>query len=576
MLARLNSGDHGTSRSPRFDLRAPTDLFACNGGQIELSVGPHERRVRRPDFLAAWSHGDEQLDGPAVPSTASLRTGALIIATGQGLLVSRGPYGGKPLYYRQQGDGGVVVSSTLSAVVAEAGGSLPLDVEKLGCLALASAGNDPRSTVYHGVRRVLPCETILFAIRHSRSSIHLPPIPTQSSGEVREHAAALRDLLTLVVDEQVRRFHSLAVATGGGLDSGGLLALAVRASRAQASGGRCTGLTMHYASDGDDRPHLEVLLAALGAETIRVTPAELTPLSLDSFVQDAAPVTWPTTPMERLAGDRARAWGAEAIISGCGGDQVLDGDDRSFVERVRRGDCGAIRDAARLRVPWSSSGPSRVTGLVLRPLLRPFIPGWVLARRRREHVASRDATAWAGPRLRPLMRPTIEPPIGSESWTSWFACSPLMADAMDAAGQEECHSGLPQIDPYLDPRLVDLLASFPAEHLFAGDRQRGLYRLAMEGILPDSLRFRCDKASFEPLVAETLRAAGGTEGAVPQLLTMEASADLGLVEPAAFRSAFTRVASNGSTQRGWLGVWPMLAVEAFLRTRSSGPASRAA
>jgi hypothetical protein len=72
-----------------------------------------------------------------------------------------------------------------------------------------------------------------------------------------------------------------------------------------------------------------------------------------------------------------------------------------------------------------------------------------------------------------------------------------------------------------------------------------------------------DKASFEPLSHMTFAAAGGFAG-LRELLAMERMADLGLVEPREFRAAFERVVRGAPTTCGWLGVWPMLAVEGFL------------
>jgi hypothetical protein len=46
---------------------------------------------------------------------------------------------------------------------------------------------------------------------------------------------------------------------------------------------------------------------------------------------------------------------------------------------------------------------------------------------------------------------------------------------------------------------------------------------------------------------------------------MEATADLGFVVPAEFRRTFDRVVRRLPTARGWVEVWPMLSIEAFLR-----------
>ena len=178
---------------------------------------------------------------------------------------------------------------------------------------------------------------------------------------------------------------------------------------------------------------------------------------------------------------------------------------------------------------------------------------------------------WAGPRLRTVLE---ELPSSTDRAGDWFTALALSTDLMegaDARGQQEAVTGLRRVDPYLDPSFAGLLASIPPAKLFHEDRYRGLYSHAMKGILPDTVRLRSDKASFEPVPFEILESGGRAR--VEELLEMEALGDLGLVDPPAFRAAFARAGLAGSPV-GWLGVWPALSVEAFVRGRgrkSPGP-----
>jgi hypothetical protein len=80
-------------------------------------------------------------------------------------------------------------------------------------------------------------------------------------------------------------------------------------------------------------------------------------------------------------------------------------------------------------------------------------------------------------------------------------------------------------------------------------------------LLPDSLRLREDKASFEPASDELARAVCH-EPWFTALLRMEATGDLGLVLPRRFREAFGRFKDHRA-DRTWVEFWPALAVEAF-------------
>jgi asparagine synthase (glutamine-hydrolysing) len=177
---------------------------------------------------------------------------------------------------------------------------------------------------------------------------------------------------------------------------------------------------------------------------------------------------------------------------------------------------------------------------------------------------------WAAPRLRELL---AEPRGASrrEGWFSSLTTSTDLLEIADMRGQFEVAVGLPRVDPYLDDKMVRLLASFPPAELCHGHRYRGLFSLAMRGVLPDSVRLRPDKASFDPLPGAILGAVDPQ--VVRGLVGMEALADLGLVRPREFRDAFARV-ERGEGGGDWLDVWPALAIEAFVRGAPGTASSR--
>jgi hypothetical protein len=170
-----------------------------------------------------------------------------------------------------------------------------------------------------------------------------------------------------------------------------------------------------------------------------------------------------------------------------------------------------------------------------------------------------DEWSWAGPRLRVRLRER-RAPERKDHWST-LATFPALVDDADARGQQECETKLPRIDFYLDAELVEFMASVPPKMFFQGHRLRGLYRTAMIGLLPDSVRLRVDKASFEPANDELGRAVCD-EAWFHTLLRMEALGDLGLVEPTRFREAFAEFKAHRG-DRFWVEFWPALAVEAF-------------
>jgi hypothetical protein len=101
----------------------------------------------------------------------------------------------------------------------------------------------------------------------------------------------------------------------------------------------------------------------------------------------------------------------------------------------------------------------------------------------------------------------------------------------------------------------------------------GLYRRAMRGLIPESIRLRKDKAQGEPAHAEAILAARA-EPTLRELSSLAALADAGLVEPGPFRPLFESWLSavrrgerttDDPADESWHTVWQLLSVEAFLR-----------
>ena len=179
---------------------------------------------------------------------------------------------------------------------------------------------------------------------------------------------------------------------------------------------------------------------------------------------------------------------------------------------------------------------------------------------------------WAGSRLRTLhaeersrvrrQRPTWEISRADKvsRFQSWDLYDLLAFDRhlVETAG------GVLRLDPYLDPELVRAVTSLPDDELVRGGMPRWPLREAVRGLVPDDVRTRRDKASFE-------RACIAMFVAVPiqrwrRLATPTALADLGLLDPYAFRAEYDAFERDlEALPEGWLRVWPVLACEAFVR-----------
>jgi asparagine synthase (glutamine-hydrolysing) len=520
-----------------------------------------------PRGAAAWRGRMDESDVDRFPLLPiKLREAcALILASRDGVLLARGPFGGEPLYYAVEGRGSrFVACSRLAPLVSILEERPALRVERLGALLVSGTGSDSAATHFTPIFRVRPCEQIRFEDGAIRSSREPPRAPeTRVRNTVEDLAFELREELFAAVDRAAARFTSVAVATGGGLDSSGIF-VALELRKRRVPGFEVHVVAIDFGGKGDDRPHLRALAKEYQVEPIRVRPREAASLVPDQLVADASPVTWPGCAIGIVMAERALAQGAQVLFTGNVGDYVLDGDLRTFAARARDGHLlRAVSDAARLQVPWTSSRRRRVRSLVLQPLLREWLPESWRARWRLRNLRRSSMWRWAGPRLKEVLEDLERPREPPLDWFSSFAMMDDLMEAADDRGHDETVHGLPHLDPYSDAAFVEFIASIPPDVMFHGHRTKGLYRHSMRGFLPESLRLRPDKADFEPVMPEILAAMGGSHR-LGRWLKAEALADLGLVDPVEYAKAFALTEGGHRPPNGWLGVWPAVAMEAFV------------
>jgi asparagine synthase (glutamine-hydrolysing) len=415
-----------------------------------------------------------------------------------------------------------------------------------------------------------PYEGITCRERHRDET---PASSSQRPRTVQDAPAFLARELRESVARALTGVRRVAVMTGGGLDSGGLLALAVEWA-ARTPGASAFAVALDFDASGDDRPHLRALEAHLQCDVLRVRPEEAAArLSLVRGV-DAATFGAATAPMEVELMARARAYGAECVLCGAGGDDLFDGDPRSLALLARSGRiAAAVRTARDLPGGWGGRSP--VFSGVVRRVLRSLVPRHIRAMRARFNGVSMPT--WAGPALIAWLTERAMR-LRRDGYADEGRAALARARADEAyrvylawnRHQEGVAADVPRRDPYLDRRLVAEVSALPAHWLLHGARWRGLYREAMRELLPESLRLRQDKSRFEPALARFLTEARATD-LLRDLGSVACLAARGLVVPRLFERELAAFAASPATAtRAWLEVWPALCAEAFLRARGEG------
>lgn len=411
-------------------------------------------------------------------------------------------------------------------------------------------------TAYEGISRVRPASV------HGEADMS----PLTMAGEAL--ASALREALRGSVARAMAGATRVAVMVGGGVDSSVLTALAC--AEAERRGDvTVVPIAMDYAADGDDRPHLRALAEHVGMTPVRVRPADAAPFVRSGMIADAAPMTWPSVPLELAMAAAARREGAELVLTGAGGDDLFDGSPYVFADLARTRPLRAVRAATTLVLPWRVSKARRVADFVVRPWISPHVPEGVRFRHRRRRLAR--SMPWAGPTAAAVLEAIAAEHVPGGTTPSErydrFATSPHLVEVATLRAQFAVATGLRRVDPFLDDALARFTCRIDPPALLTGNRLRGLFREAARGLVPDSVRLRGDKAAFEPAQVAMVEAAGGF-GALESLARGGRAAALGLIEPAAFRDEWAAFVRD-PVDHDWLAVWPVLAVEAFLQANAA-------
>jgi asparagine synthase (glutamine-hydrolysing) len=413
------------------------------------------------------------------------------------------------LYYCVD-DAGLRWSWTIPGLVGQLGAPPPLDVGKLA--DLMALHDEPDRTALEGVRR-LPAGHLL-TWRPDRRTAEVrrwfnPSTDEDRSIRPRDAGGLMRDAICDAVAASLPSSGAVAATLSGGLDSSMVVGTA---ASVLAGSGRSVHALTHVPLPGtadlsstweaDDGPYARRMadqVPGLEWHPIvhhdRTSPlTTLATLFPDSYspVLNPANMVWLTA-----AVDRAAQLGSPVLLTGASGNAPFSRDRDGLVrqlaargrlhrllpEVLRRQQAGVpIHRAARSVVAEAVSGRTRER--VRRHLLRiapPTYPSFLETMPLRPESLS-DA---ARHRLEALDRATT---ISQQDWIDWVL--------RDASLVTQPHpQGVWWSDPLSDPEVVSLALRLPLEAWLQGGLDRGLARVAAEGLVPDHIRLRTTRGA---------------------------------------------------------------------------------
>jgi asparagine synthase (glutamine-hydrolysing) len=588
LLAVLDAGD-SRARERAIDtvstVWGPSQAnLRLRGGWLGAWKGPAGLQV---DTDAWWiAEGWLDLASPDL-SAGTLREArgdfALLALRDEGVLLATGRAGGyRPIFVARPSPELVVACTRLSVLLTLLPHKPPLDLEYVASAAL---GYRPRSvdcTPYARIKRLPLGEAWVVrpGAEVNRWSTRKPLVEPELRDD-DQLPCRLRDAVTRATRGATRGAARVGVEVSGGLDSSFLLSLLVSFARGsdavpgkpQAIAYECVAPAWH-----DDRPHLRSLEAQLGIDVCRVHPSDGAPFIGGSLVVDAMPAPSATLFASSVVGRVARESGVDVVLTGVGGDDVLDGSPRLFADLARKGRIRAALDGAlRTRGVFYHGRFGRLDRFFLRPLVASMLPrsAWLARQRLRARLPP-----WAGSRPRSGMNlhtQAGDAPISlkdsPDQRYSRLLGMDLLAYLPLLHLQEEVVGGYALRAPLLDDEFLRFVATVPPLSLMRGGYLRGLMREAMRGLVPEDLRLRVTKGHPYWFVEQTVDEAGGLQ-LFADLADVRMLADLRMVEPRPFRKLFDACAGR-TDDADYFALWHVLSAESFLREYAGDGATRA-
>jgi asparagine synthase (glutamine-hydrolysing) len=505
--------------------------------------------------------------------------GPEVLLTPTSLQATVGPLPQYPLYYHLIRDGSLFIVCTELEPIARLLPSLRIDARRLVSHISMQPNPDAASTAFAAVRRVVAGERLAFDAGGLRVDARLPRAgAAYSTAKPLDLAMELRARLLAATARAMANARRVVVFAGGGLDSSAILAMAL--SNRDATSAHVEVIAQRWAAPGDDGPYLEALERDLGITAVRVRASDAGPWFARSMYTDAQPARFGATCLDMQLWTTAVQRGADVSLTGHAGDRVFGNLSISFAPLAARGrPLSALSRALKLRTPSRVSRSGRIGSWIVWPLLRPHLPAPVLgAMLRRKH-----RKRWMTPRFMALLDECLSVlprrlPECPDEWLEHHCTSTSFAELAGEWGQLASATQHVAIDVTRDLDLVRFVSTVDPLVLSEGDMARGLLRMALKGLVPDTVRLRPDKALGQPAFAAAALGAHALE-MLADLGTLRALASTGLVDPVAFEEPFRAwfqlmrrgERSSADPADEWWGLsWQLLSVEAFLRQYAKG------
>ncbi len=569
---------------------------------IGTSAGEFECRV----FQEFARRGRSSLESLIGDFTLALWDGA-----NQSLLLARDAVGVRPLYLAR-GSHVVAFATDLRSLLAVDGVSSEID--ESGVLHLFYPELlfvDRTSTSYREIQRVSQATHVVIE-RANRSSHQQHRYWSLDPGrEIRlasdeEYGEAFRESFRTAVECRLPTDGPIGTTLSGGLDSASVTCMAREAL------GLVEGESVHAFSVGfpgfpdvDESEFQEAVVALGQIESHRIVADDVSPLvDFDEAIETIAePFYGPNYYLPWGICRAARSAGVRVVLDGTDGDVTVGhGIDQlvSLAERARWSDF--VAEARSITARYSHTSYATEDGILvahgLPSLMRHARAGRMVSffrgvqtlglgfnRSRMGLLVGQGLGAFrrhrrVGVRRGAELNPRFAARLDLDDRFAAFDrarelepgprashCRDLSSGALPSVLEHldriAAASGVEMRHPFADRRLIELCLAFPPEQKLRDGWGRWVLRQGMEDVLPESVRWRGDKAAMSPVYllgleryeTERIRAVGGSQRVEPYI-------DCNTLKPAIDRF----LSGDRRAQDGPL-IWRAIVLDQWLRTR---------
>ena len=424
---------------------------------------------------------------------------------GQSLFVARDHMGIRPLYY-YLAPGLAVCGTSIRSVLSISDVPDDLDENYVFAFLIELHFSHLERTFYRGVKKLPPghCLTVTQATSRLRAYWSPADSPTVSLSDEEEYVARLRELIQDAVRARLRCVYPIGSHLSGGLDSSSVAVLAHRFLRRKDKTLHTYSWSAPPATQDfplmDDRQFVEAVTEQEGLKVLYCT-ARLEDL-IELFRRDVT--REPTEPVaqECMVRQHARSQNIRLLLSGWGGDELVGFNGRGYyAELFLRGKWFSLVRELRMRAknygdsPWWMNLYRRVAVPILPDcvvtVLHPkthkstyptFLPSqWI------QEYRSQQGFGKEFPRVRPGVRKQQLRLLNNAH----------LVHRVEAWNDEGVANGVQYAYPLLDKRIVQFSLGIPSSLFSHQGWQRYLFRTAMDGVLPQSVRWNTVK--YEPV-----------------------------------------------------------------------------